>query len=96
MKGSPLPYRESPLPSYPSSGGLDLEVYADAWAELETERARVMADEGEVEDERDEDGFERLERLEDERDAAFEAFERAVEPYLRLRLPKAKKRRVAA
>ena len=93
MKPSPLPCLEF-LPSYPASGGLDLEVYADAWAELETERARVMAEdaESEDEDEGDDEAKARLEQLEDERDAALEAFERAVEPYLRFGLPKRKKR----
>ena len=91
MKPSPLPCLEF-LPSYPTSGGLDLEVYADAWAELETERARVMAEEAESEAEGDEAAIDRLGNLEDERDAALEAFERAVEPYLRFGLPKRKKR----
>ena len=90
MKPSPLPCLELSLPSDPASGGLDLEVYADAWQELETEWARVMAEE--VETEGDDEVKERLEQLEDERDAALAAFERAVEPYLRFSLPKRKKR----
>ena len=95
MKPSPLPRLELHLPCYPAHGSLDLEVYADAWRELESERARVMA-EDETEENGDEEARERLERLEDERDAALEAFERAVEPYLRFRIPKTKKKRVAA
>lgn len=97
MKPSPLPCSETYCPSDPRRGALDIEVYADHWEAFEIERARVMAEvaESEAEESSDEQAKSRLEQLEDERDAALEAFERAVEPYLRFGFAK-KKRRVAA
>ena len=97
MKPSPLSRLETHCPSDPRRGPLDIEVYADDWEAFEVERARVMEEiaESEAEDEGDEAAIDRLGRLEDERDAALEAFERAVEPYLKFGFTK-RKRRVAA
>ena len=66
---------------------LDLEVYSDAWELEQIARAQYLEDCAEEASEQhsDEAAFERLGQLEQERDATLERFERAAEPYFRVR-----------